>query len=228
MCGRLTQVRAVDLLRTIVRWISEPSVPARYNAAPTQAIAAVRQIPNSGDRELVLLHWGLIPSWSKDPALGARMINARAETVADKPAFRAPFRRRRCLIPADGFYEWQKVNGQKQPFYIHPQDAGQAFAFAGLWDHWDGGDRGPIESCTILTTDANDLVRPLHNRMPVILDPADFDLWLDPGVQNAEAVRPLLRRYPAEAMACYPVGRYVNNPRNDGPDCIAPVEGAAP
>jgi len=223
MCGRLTQVRAVDLLRAIVRWISEPSVPARYNAAPTQAIAAVREIPD-GNRELVLLHWGLIPSWSKDPTMGARMINARAETVADKPAFRAPFRRRRCLVPADGFYEWQKVNGGKQPFYIHPQDDGQAFAFAGLWDQWQGPDAHLIESCTILTTAANDLVARLHDRMPVILDPGDFDLWLDPGVQNPEAVRPLLRAYPAEAMACHPVSRYVNSPRNDGPECIAPLE----
>jgi putative SOS response-associated peptidase YedK len=225
MCGRLTQVHAVDLFRATVRLINDVPVPARYNAAPTQAIAAVRQIPGSDDREIALLHWGLIPSWAKDPAIGARMINARAETVADKPAFRAPFRRRRCLIPADGFYEWQKLDGNKQPFYIHPRDEPRPFALAGLWDHWEGDDGRHVESCTILTTTANDLLRPLHDRMPVILDPADFDLWLDPGVQNPEVVRPLLRPYPGAAMDCRPVGRHVNNARNEGPECIAPLDG---
>jgi putative SOS response-associated peptidase YedK len=223
MCGRLTQVRAVDLFRAVVRLINDLPVPERYNAAPTQAIAAVRQLPGSGEREIALLHWGLIPSWSKDPAMGARMFNARAETVADKPAFRAPFRRRRCLIPVDGFYEWQKVDGNKQPFYIHPREPDRPFALAGLWDHWEGDDGRHVESCTILTTTPNDLVRPLHDRMPVILAPVDFDLWLDPGVQNPEAVRSLLRPYPDAAMACHPVGRYVNNPRNDGPECVAPM-----
>ena len=213
----------MDLFRAIVRLINDLPVPVRYNAAPTQAIAAVRQLAGSGDREVALLHWGLIPSWSKDAAMGARMFNARAETVADKPAFRAPFRRRRCLIPADGFFEWQKVDGVKQPYYIHPRDEQRAFALAGLWDHWQGADGSDVESCTILTTTANDLLRPLHDRMPVILDPADFDLWLDPGVQNPEAVRPLLRSYPDAAMACHPVGRYVNNPRNEDPLCIEPL-----
>jgi len=225
MCGRLTQIRAVDLFRAMVRVLATPALAPRYNVAPTQAVAAVRQRPGSGEREVVLLHWGLIPSWAKDPALGARMVNARAETVADKPSFRAALRRRRCLIPADGFYEWQAVGGQKQPYYIHPQDEAQPFALAGLWEHWQGDDGARIESCTIVTTTANGLLRPLHDRMPVIVAPADFDLWLDPGVQNPEAVRPLLRPYPEPSMAMYPVTRTVNNPRNDGPACIAPLEG---
>jgi len=154
------------------------------------------------------------------------MINARAETVAEKPSFRTAFRRRRCLIPADGFYEWQKLDGQKQPYYIHPRREDQPFLFAGLWEHWQGEGGETIESCTILTTIANDLVRPLHDRMPVILDPADFDFWLNPDAQNSDALQPLLKPYRSAAMACYEVGRYVNNPRNDGPDCIAPRRAA--
>jgi len=224
MCGRLTQIRAVDLFRAMVRVLDAPGLAPRYNVAPTQAVAAVRQRPDSDDREVVLLHWGLIPSWAKDPAMGARMINARAETVADKPSFRAALRRRRCLIPADGFYEWQAVGSQKQPYYIRPRDEAQPFALAGLWEHWERGEGRRIESCTIITTTANDLLRPLHDRMPVIVAPADFDLWLDPGVQNPEAVRPLLSPYPEEAMAMYPVTREVNNPRHDGPGCITPLE----
>jgi putative SOS response-associated peptidase YedK len=194
----------------------------RYNIAPTQPVATVRTARGSGDREMVFLRWGLVPSWSKDPSIGSRMINARSETVADKPAFRAAFRRRRCLVPADGFYEWQKQNGWKQPFYIHLRE-GRPFAFAGLWEFWKGEGDVIIESCTLLTTEPNDLIRPLHSRMPVILHPQQYDLWLDPGLDAPERLRPLLRPYPFADMEAYPVSRFVNKPQNDDPRCIEPL-----
>lgn len=199
-----------------------PDLQPRYNIAPTQPVAAVRLPEDGADRELVMLHWGLIPFWAKDPRIGARMINARAETAADKPAFRAAFRRRRCLVPADGFYEWQKQNGTKQPYYIHLQD-GRPFAFAGLWERWRGEDDAVIESCTLLTTKPNELVRPLHNRMPVILHPHNYALWLDPEVEQADALRRLLDPFPSGEMEAYPVSRYVNAPQHEGPECIAPL-----
>jgi putative SOS response-associated peptidase YedK len=188
-------------------------------------VAAVRLARETGDRELVMLKWGLIPFWAKDPGIGSRMINARSETAAGKPSFRAAFRRRRCLVLADGFYEWQKVEGGKQPHYIRLADGGP-FAIAGLWEHWEGPDESVIQSCTLLTTGPNDLLRPLHNRMPVILDAGDYDLWLDLEVQDAEKVQPLLRPFSPEAMDAYPVSRWVNRPQNDDPRCIvAEVQG---
>lgn len=150
------------------------------------------------------------------------MINARSETAAEKPSFRAAFRRRRCLVIADGFYEWEKQNGSKQPIFIHLRDA-RPFAFAGLWEHWEGPDDNIIESCTILTCDPNDFLRPVHNRMPVILDPEDYDLWLNPEVQQPDPLQPLLRPYTAEDMDAYPVSRFVNSPGNDSPKCIEPL-----
>ena len=153
------------------------------------------------------------------------MINARSETAAEKPSFRAAFRRRRCLIVADGFYEWQKQNGAKQPFFIHLRDA-RPFAFAGLWEHWEGPDDSIIESCTLLTCNPNDFLRTVHNRMPVILDPGDYDLWLDQQVQDPERLHPLLRPYPAREMEAYPVSRFVNKPANDSPQCIEPLPDA--
>ena len=149
-------------------------------------------------RQFVLLHWGLVPSWAKDPAIGNRMINARAETVADKPSFRRALRRRRCLIVADGFYEWQKVGKRRQPMFIHMRDD-RPLAFAGLWEAWEGADHSALESCTILTTAANDLVRPIHDRMPVIVAPEDYGRWLDPAVQKPEPILPLLRPLPERA-----------------------------
>jgi putative SOS response-associated peptidase YedK len=208
-----------------------PDVPPRYNIAPTQLVAAVRVAaqaeasPTRGAaavRELALLHWGLIPFWAKDPKIGARMINARSETVAEKPSFRAAFRQRRCLVVADGFYEWQKTERGKQPFYIRLRE-GRTFAFAGLWERWKGPDEALIESCTLLTTQPNELIHALHNRMPVILHPRDYELWLDPGVQQAERLQPLLQAYPAGEMEAYPVSRLVNRPENDDPRCIEPL-----
>ena len=150
------------------------------------------------------------------------MINAQAETASTKPAFRAAFRRRRCLVLADGFYEWQRLERRKQPFYIRMRDS-SPFAFAGLWEHWKGPDGTGIDSCTLLTTDPNDLLRPLHHRMPVILDPQDYDLWLDPGIQESERLQPLLRPYASEELMAFPVSTRVNNPANDALECLEPV-----
>jgi len=192
----------------------------RYNIAPSQDIAAVRQ--GAEGRELLMLHWGLVPSWAKEPATGFSMINARAETVDCKPAFRTAFRRRRCLIPADGFYEWRAVNG-KQPYRFTV--AGGVFAFAGLWEHWQGPAGEVVDSCTIIVTDANDLVRHVHDRMPVIIDPADYMFWLDPGVTEPEALLPLLVPYPAARMRAHPVSKNVNRANYDAPDAIEPIGG---
>ena len=222
MCGRFTLATPDQDLVVQFNLPDIPDLQPRYNIAPTQPVAAVRVPTSGGDRELVMLHWGLIPFWAKDPDLGARLINARSETVAERPAFRAAFRRRRCLVPADGFYEWQKQNGTKQPFFIHLQD-GRPFAFAGLWEHWQDPDGGIIESCTLLTTQPNELVRPLHNRMPVILHLRNYALWLDPETEDTSVLNRLLEPYPSGEMEAYPVSRYVNSPRNEGPDCIVPL-----
>ena len=222
MCGRFTLTDPDPEIAVQFGLPQIPDMPPRYNIAPTQPVAAVRVRPEGQIRELVMLHWGLIPFWAKDPNIGARMINARSETASQKPSFRAAFRRRRCLVIADGFYEWQKQNGTKQPFFIHLDD-GRPFAFAGLWEHWQAPDGGEIESCTLLTTEPNALLRPLHNRMPVILNPTDYELWLDPQVQEPERIQPLLRPYPAREMDAYPVSRLVNRPANDSPGCIEPL-----
>jgi len=226
MCGRFTLTDPDADLAVQFNLPEMPDLQPRYNIAPTQPVAAVRVASRGADREMVLLHWGLIPFWAKDPDMGARMINARSETVAEKPAFRAAFRKRRCLVVADGFYEWQKQNGTKQPFYIRLRSS-RPFAFAGLWEHWEGADVSVIESCTLLTTQPNDLLRPVHNRMPVILHPKDYDLWLDPEVQNAELLQPLLHPYSSAEMDAYPVSRWVNSPGNDDPRCIEPLPQAA-
>jgi putative SOS response-associated peptidase YedK len=217
MCGRFTLTVSPEELAEQLDLPAAPEVAPRYNIAPTQPIAAVRL----DRREFTYLHWGLIPSWSKDPKSGARMINARAETAAEKPAFRAALKYRRCLVPADGFYEWQKSNGKKQPVYIRMAD-GHPFAFAGLWEHWQSPDGSEIDSCTLLTTSPNELVRPIHDRMPVIISPADYDLWLDPKVQTADRLQPLMQPYPAGEMAFYPVATLDNSPQFDDPRCIEP------
>ncbi|MGH6960565.1 MAG: SOS response-associated peptidase, partial [Dongiaceae bacterium] len=186
-----------------------------YNAAPSQNLPVVR-LDRDGRRELALLRWGLIPSWARDPAIGYRTINAKAETVAEKPAFRAAFRKRRCLVPADGFYEWQKIDGGKQPWRITLKD-GAPFAFAGLWEHWDKGGE-PVESFTIITTTANALCAEIDDRMPVIIGPADYEAWL--AAADTAIPQALLQPYPAETMAAYPVGTRVNSPKNDDAQLI--------
>jgi len=222
MCGRYSLSQASDVITATFDLADVPSVAPRYNIAPTQPVAVIRT-SEAIDREFTYLHWGLIPSWSKDPAIGARLINARSETVAEKPSFRSAFKRRRCLLIADGFYEWHRTADGKQPYYFH-LDAHQPFGFAGLWEHWETGAGDVIESCTILTTVANDVLSPIHDRMPVILHPQDYELWLDPQMQQTDRLQPLLRPYAAEAMNSHPVSTKVNNPRNDTADCVQPVE----
>jgi putative SOS response-associated peptidase YedK len=194
-----------------------PDYVPRYNVAPTQQVGVVRQIdPNQ--RQLAYMQWGLIPHWAKDPKIGSQMINARAETAAEKPAFRDAFRRRRCLVVADGFYEWKKTGGKtKQPYYIRMKDA-RPFGFAGLWERW-----GELETCTILTTSPNELCAPLHDRMPVILGTSDYGRWLDPSQTDAAELQPLLAPYPADEMLAEPVSTRVNNVRNEDETCIAPA-----
>jgi len=221
MCGRFSLSQSAEAIKEVFALPEVPSWEPRYNVAPTQLVPTVRQSLEQSDRQFHLLRWGLIPSWAKDSAMGARLINARAETVTEKPSFRVAFRRRRCLVVADGFYEWQRgvLAHKKQPFYFRLKN-GQPFAFAGLWEHWKAPDGEVIESCTILTTAANELVYPIHDRMPVILEPKDYDLWLDPAVQQPELLQHLLHPYQAEAMKSYPVSTLVNNPVNNRPECI--------
>jgi putative SOS response-associated peptidase YedK len=175
---------------------------------------------------LLLLHWGLIPSWAEDATIGNRMINARAETVASKPAFRQAFQRRRCLVLADGFFEWQKRDGGKQPHHIRLKE-GRPFGLAGLWERWERGDQ-PIESCAIITTGPNAVMQPIHDRMPVILAPDAYDLWLGATPADRQQLEALLRPYPAEQMEAYPVSTAVNNPRRDAAECLARVPGPSP
>ena len=219
MCGRYTLRTAVDTLAERFEIDDAPSsVAASYNVAPTQGVATV--LVEDGRRRLEMMHWGLIPSWADDPSIGNKMINARAETVAEKPSFRKAFKNHRCLVLADGFYEWQKGANGKQPYYIRMED-GSPFAFAGLWESWQNGTE--IRSATIITTDANDVVAPIHDRMPVILHPEDYALWLDPDFDEKEALTTLLKPYPAEVMEAYPVSRRVNSPSNNEPRCIEAV-----
>jgi len=193
-----------------------------YNAAPTQKLPVFR-IHRERGRELALLAWGLVPSWAKDSSIGARMINARAEGLAEKPAFRAAFRRRRCLVPMSGFYEWKKAGGRKVPHFVQLLDS-PVFAAAGLYEYWPGREgAGPIESYAIITTDANELMRGIHDRMPAILPERDYDAWLDPKNENAETLAKLLKPYPAGEMRAYAIGPRVNNVANDGPELIAPA-----
>jgi len=218
MCGRFTLATPGEVIAELFSLPAVPDLSPRYNIAPTQDVAIVRNRA-SGEREWAAVHWGLIPSWAKDPGIGARMINARAETIAEKPAFRSAFRARRCLIPADGFFEWRKLEGRKQPYYITWR-GGKPFAFAGLWETWRGGDAPAKESCTILTTSPNEVLVSLHDRMPVILSPRDHAAWLD-GATEREALLALLAPCPSEEVEAYPVSLRVNSPRNDDPGCIA-------
>jgi putative SOS response-associated peptidase YedK len=222
MCGRFTLRTPSKDIAPLFGLDELPDLPPRYNIAPSQEIAAVRRRPDGVQRELVFLRWGLIPFWAKESKTDYSTINARAETVAQKPAFRQAFQKRRCLIAADGFYEWQKTDGGKQPFYIHRKDD-QPFALAGLWERWKGGD-DQIESCTIIVTQPNEVLKPIHDRMPVILSRADFDVWLDPEFDDRDKLQALLRPYPADELEAYPVRTLVNNPRNDRPQCISAAE----
>lgn len=221
MCGRFTLFAPSDALAAQFGLDpgAEPPTAPRYNIAPGGPVLAIRQPSRDGKREAVFLRWGLVPSWAKDPAIGHRLVNARAETAGEKPAFRGAFRYRRCLLPADGFYEWTGGRG-KRPFHFRMRD-GRSFAIAGLWDRWEAPDGSFAETCTILTTAANVLVAPVHDRMPVILPPDAYGRWLDPDARDVPAS--LLVPFPDDAMTAWPVSPLVNDPRADAPQCIDPA-----
>jgi putative SOS response-associated peptidase YedK len=223
MCGRFTLTADPADLQEAFEWVDfgNADFTPRYNIAPSQPLAVV---PNDGQNKLDFFTWGLVPFWAKDPSIGNRMINARSETLAEKPSFKNAFKRRRCLVLADGFYEWQKVPGQKVkiPTYIRMKD-GKPFAFAGLWENWNSPDGSQILSGTIITTEPNSLLAPIHNRMPVILPEADYEHWLRPGEVDPQQLSPLLRPFEADKMEAYAVSRLVNNPANDKLECINPI-----
>ena len=220
MCGRFIQRASGEVLAARFHLPAAPDQTPRYNLAPSQSVWAIRSATDGG-RELVALRWGLVPAWSPEPRTAYSTSNARTETVAEKPTYRQAFRRRRCLIPADGFYEWRKLGARKQPYCIAPAD-GQPVAFAGLWERWER-DGQVLESCTILVTQANVLMAPIHDRMPVILDPADEARWLDPTLTDPAALRPLLIPCPPSRLRVWPVSATVNDARHEGPELMAPV-----
>ena len=274
MCGRFTLRTAASAIAEQFALLGVPEFAARFNVAPSQPVPVIRMrseapqgdggraadianrrknhtgrsssVPLAVSRELVWLRWGLVPSWAKDPAIGNRLINARAESAAEKPAFRAAMRRRRCLVVADGFYEWQQSGGRagtkgdspifagakigtvpragraKQPHFIRLH-GDRPFAFAGLWEAWEGADHATLETCAILTTAANELVRPIHDRMPVILAASSYSAWLDPAIEDPRQLMPLLVPYPSHEMEAQPVGDFVNSPAHDSPRCVEPA-----
>ena len=221
MCGRFTLIEPIPWLAEILG-LENPesigSVPPRYNVSPGTDVLIVRSRERE-TREIGITRWGLVPFWAKDSDFGAKTINARSETASQKPAFRAAFRYKRCLIPADGFYEWAGSGRKKQPFFIHLENR-KPFAFAGLWESWTGADGSVLETCTILTTEANEKLSKLHHRMPVILPQDSYADWLNPAENRAKAVQGHLRPYPSDAFACYPVSERVNSPRNDDAACL--------
>jgi putative SOS response-associated peptidase YedK len=220
MCGRFAQRSDPKRLAKEFKVEEVPQAEARYNVAPTQEILAVRQLADG--REMAFFKWGLVPSWAKDVSMGARLINARSETVQEKSSFREAFKQRRCIIPADGFYEWQRTEGKKQPFFFRMRDE-RPFGFAGLWERWEGEGGQAINSCTILTTEANEVLQPVHDRMPVILHPDEYEMWLDPDVRILDSIKEMLRPYPAEEMTGYPVSTSINSPGHQGAELIERV-----
>lgn len=224
MCGRYRLSRRKQLIEAYFDaspWDDDWS--PRYNVAPTQPVPVIRQHPKEPIRQLSTMRWGLIPSWAKSASVSAGMINARSETASEKPAFRDPLRFRRCLIPADGFYEWKRTGASKQPFCFEVSE-GELFAFAGLWDGWKDASGNWIRTCSILTTTPNAITSAVHDRMPVILDPETYDLWLDPGMHNVETISELLEPYDARLMRSYPVSTRINYVANDDEGCSQPVE----
>jgi putative SOS response-associated peptidase YedK len=222
MCARYTLTAPAAKVAELFGVDIELGLKPRYNIAPTQQILAVR-LDSDGKREAANLRWGLIPSWATDAKIGQKLINARSETVFEKPSFRSAAKKRRCLIAADGFFEWKGPVGKKQPYFIHRK--GRApFAFAGLWESWHGEDADAVESCTIITTEANDAMKALRDRMPVILAKEDFDRWLDPKATEAKALMPLLRPAPDSLLNYYPVTTKMGNPRFHEPACVEPID----
>ncbi|MBI5504324.1 MAG: SOS response-associated peptidase [Deltaproteobacteria bacterium] len=224
MCGRFVLTTPAQALAAhFDAWAGELVLAARYNIAPTQNVVAVRV--EQGRRRLVMLRWGLVPAWAKDPAIGNRMINARAETAAEKPSFRAAFASRRCIVPASGFYEWKREGARKQPWYFHARD-NAPLAIAALWERWRAPDGAALESCALLTTTANALASPIHDRMPVLLSPRDYARWLDPTLADTRAIDTMLVPAAEESLAAYPVATAVGDAGHDDPRNIEPV-GAA-
>ena len=221
MCGRFTLHIPPELLAEIFGLIEIPTYPARFNIAPSQKVAVIRQ-NGDGQNRLDFLRWGLIPSWAEDISIGYKLINARSETVHEKHSFRHAIRYRRGLVPSSGFYEWKQEGKAKKPLYVQMKD-GSPMVFAGLWESWKSPEGEAIESCTILTTTSNKLIESLHDRMPVILHPQEYDIWLDREMTDPEKLNPLYKPYPAERMEMYPVRDLVNSQRNDTPDLIKPV-----
>lgn len=225
MCGRFTLRTPSPELAEIFVVDGRPNLAARYNIAPSQDILVARAVDEAGGREFAMLRWGLVPHWARDAAIGSRMINARAETLAEKPSFRDAYRRRRCLVAADGYYEWQKApDGTKQPYHIR-FDNDAPFAIAGLWDSWRAPDGETLETCTLITTEACRALAPIHHRMPVILPPDAYDAWLDPRSSSPDALGALLRPLGSDDLAAHAVGLRVNNARHDDIDCLEPVTG---
>jgi len=225
MCGRFTLTQTDEAIARSFK-VNVLNILPSYNIAPSQAIAAILENDSDSQRELAFLRWGLIPSWAKDVKIGYNLINARSETVLEKPSFRSAFKHRRCLILADGFYEWQHSEdgkGQKQPYYFRMKDS-EIFAFAGLWEVWESKEGDIIKSCTILTTAANQLLEPIHDRMPVILQPKDYDTWLDREDTKSDRLTSLLTPYSAEEMTAYPVSTKVNSPKNNSAECLYPLD----
>jgi putative SOS response-associated peptidase YedK len=219
MCGRYMLTTPVDALRQLFRFKERPNLPPRYNIAPTQDVPIVRRTRDGAGRELIMVRWGLVPYWASDPKIGNRLINARGESVARTAAFREAYQRRRCLVPADGFFEWRKDGGTRVPLLVRRRDQAP-FAFAGLWERCPQPGGGVLRSCTIITCPANELVARIHDRMPVILSPDDYERWLDPSQADG---RTLLVPYPAAELEALAVSPRVNSPQNDDPECIAPL-----
>jgi putative SOS response-associated peptidase YedK len=218
MCGRYMLTTPVDALRQLFLFTELPNLAPRYNIAPTQEVPIVRRSHDGAARELLMVRWGLVPYWADDPKIGNRLINARAESVARAPAFREAYRRRRCLVPADGFFEWRKDGRARQPLLVRRKDQAP-FAFAGLWERWAQPGGAVLRSCTIITCPPNALISPVHDRMPVILAPGDLERWLDPEADGRELLGPC----PAEWLEALPVSPRVNSPQNDDPECILPL-----
>jgi putative SOS response-associated peptidase YedK len=224
VCGRFTLTATPEALNLLFQDLFDGlELTPQYNVAPTQNVLAVRLRPGAAELEAVRLRWGLVPSWADDLKISYRLINARVETAREKPAFRSAYKHRHCLILADGFYEWQKRPGGKQPFHLRLKD-GQPFAFAGLWESWRH-DEQTVESCTILTTEPNDLARQVHDRMPVIVSPDHHRHWLDAAASGTNGASAYLGPFPAAEMAAIPIGTFVNNVRNQGPECLTPAAG---
>ncbi len=229
MCGRYRLTAKERYLRAHFRLDEDPSWQPRWNIAPTQQVATIRQHTAEPRRIFAPMRWGLIPYWAKDQTFGLRTINAMSETAAEKPAFRDALKRHRCVLPADAFYEWKKIGAKEKQPYSFGLKSGLIFAFAGLWDRWRDAKNNAVETCTILTTRPNPLVADVHDRMPVILNPEDYERWLDPGITNPDGIVDCLKPFDATLMSKYPVSPRVNRPANDDEECAreVPAENSA-